>query len=255
MESKLPPIYKLHTKVFASLRPGYLTLLTGYDIGMIDGGVLVEVPYQKIPADLRIPNSKFITIFDQSRQLIGVERMVEEDIDSQPVVEEVAKPTRAFDPLDKCYFCGLVYGKYIWDEFSHMMRKELRTASSRFNDLDEQHRSDEMTVYSFPTQITDEVCFKYDDYGTLQEVELLVKRFADTLEQRKIRYQIEIYDGDDNLLNTLRYAPTDKEVQVREQRWKRRIIRFKILKYSLTFLYLVLLVYLLVLVFGPFFSN
>ena len=69
--------FKTPAKVLASLRPGYLTVYFGYGQGLADGGIPQEVPFEKIPVDLCMPNSQFMAIIDRaSGSLVGVERHV-----------------------------------------------------------------------------------------------------------------------------------------------------------------------------------
>ncbi len=67
---------KALTKVIASLRPGYLTVIYGYGYGHIDGGVAKDISIACIPQDLRMPNSEFILVCDrQTGDAIGIERI------------------------------------------------------------------------------------------------------------------------------------------------------------------------------------
>ncbi|MGK7895678.1 MAG: hypothetical protein AB4372_19205 [Xenococcus sp. (in: cyanobacteria)] len=67
---------KALTKVIASLRPGFLTVIVGYGYGHVDGGVIQDISTNNIPQDLRMPNSEFILVRDRkTNKKIRVERI------------------------------------------------------------------------------------------------------------------------------------------------------------------------------------
>ncbi|WP_414518535.1 hypothetical protein [Nostoc sp. PCC 9305] len=49
-------------KVLGCLRPGIITVIAFPGAGMLDGGLLMELPTEIIPVELRMPNSEFIVI-------------------------------------------------------------------------------------------------------------------------------------------------------------------------------------------------
>ena len=74
--SNLPEtILKAQAKVLGCFRPGYLTVIVGYGLGMADGGIPHELPVDLVPFDLLMPNSEFIVGLDRTNlRFIGVER-------------------------------------------------------------------------------------------------------------------------------------------------------------------------------------
>jgi hypothetical protein len=72
-----PPegILKAPAKVLGCLRPGYLTVFVGHGIGMANGGMPVDVPMDRVPFNLRMPNSEVTVVIDRTNErFIGVER-------------------------------------------------------------------------------------------------------------------------------------------------------------------------------------
>jgi hypothetical protein len=68
-------VLKARAKALACLRPGYLTVLLGYGLGMSDGGVPFDVPMDDVPSDLRLPNSEFTVVMDRTNgSFIAIER-------------------------------------------------------------------------------------------------------------------------------------------------------------------------------------
>lgn len=60
-------------RVLACLRPGEITVIALPGTGMVDGGILWEIPTEMIPLSLRMPNSEFIVVYDrQSGNFIEV---------------------------------------------------------------------------------------------------------------------------------------------------------------------------------------
>ncbi|MEH1834637.1 MAG: hypothetical protein V7L29_21835 [Nostoc sp.] len=64
---------KIPVQVLGCLRPGIITVIAFPGVGMVDGGLLMELPTEMIPAKLRMPNSEFIVVCNrQSREFIQV---------------------------------------------------------------------------------------------------------------------------------------------------------------------------------------
>lgn len=67
---------KALTKVIASLHLGFLRVIVGYGYGHVDGGVETDIKSDRIPQDLRIPNSEFILVWNkETGEIIRVERL------------------------------------------------------------------------------------------------------------------------------------------------------------------------------------
>ncbi|MEH2202612.1 MAG: hypothetical protein V7K53_00835 [Nostoc sp.] len=49
-------------QVLGCLRPGIITVIAFPGAGMLDGGLLMELPTEIIPVELRMPNSEFIVV-------------------------------------------------------------------------------------------------------------------------------------------------------------------------------------------------
>ncbi|MFN6526872.1 hypothetical protein [Nostoc sp. ChiSLP03a] len=49
-------------RVLGCLRPGIITVIAFPGAGMLDGGLLMELPTEIIPVKLRMPNSEFIVV-------------------------------------------------------------------------------------------------------------------------------------------------------------------------------------------------
>ena len=76
-------VLKAPAKVLACLAPGYLTVLVGHRLGMVDGGVPSDIPMDLVPFELRMPNSEFTVVIDKSTgRFIGVERQGDDRQDS-----------------------------------------------------------------------------------------------------------------------------------------------------------------------------
>jgi len=65
---------KLPTRVIGCVEAGTLRIKVGVGIGMLDGGMEMNVPVEAIPPDLRMPNSQFLVSFAPDKSLI-VERI------------------------------------------------------------------------------------------------------------------------------------------------------------------------------------
>jgi hypothetical protein len=66
---------KIRAKVLGCLRTGYLTVIVGYDYGMLDGGIPTDIPMDIVPFDLRMPNSEFtVVMVRRGGQIVAVER-------------------------------------------------------------------------------------------------------------------------------------------------------------------------------------
>ncbi|MEH2299957.1 MAG: hypothetical protein V7K88_13260 [Nostoc sp.] len=53
---------KIPVQVLGCLRPGIITVIAFAGVGMVDGGLPMELPTEMIPAELRMPNSEFIVV-------------------------------------------------------------------------------------------------------------------------------------------------------------------------------------------------
>lgn len=83
--------YKLHAKVLGCLAPGKLTIVLGPDIGLLDGGIPIEIPMEIVPFDLRMPNSRFYVVQDfAGGEIVSIER-----VGAQP--PNLALPSRSQD--------------------------------------------------------------------------------------------------------------------------------------------------------------
>ncbi len=89
-------ILKAPARVLACLRPGYLTVLVGYGLGMAEGGIPHDVQMDLVPFDLRMPNSVFTVVLDRtSGKFIGIERPGDRDQDQgglEGTTEKLSNP-------------------------------------------------------------------------------------------------------------------------------------------------------------------
>ena len=53
---------QIPVQVLGCLRSGIITVIAFPGVGMLDGGLLMELPTEIIPAELRMPNSEFIVV-------------------------------------------------------------------------------------------------------------------------------------------------------------------------------------------------
>ncbi|MEH2405172.1 hypothetical protein [Nostoc sp.] len=53
---------KIPVQVLGCLRPGIITVIAFPGVGMVYGGLSMELPTEMIPAELRMPNSEFIVV-------------------------------------------------------------------------------------------------------------------------------------------------------------------------------------------------
>ncbi|WP_392531100.1 hypothetical protein [Nostoc sp. C117] len=53
---------KIPVQVLGCLRPGIITVIAFPGVGMVDGGLPMELPTEMIPVELRMPNSEFILV-------------------------------------------------------------------------------------------------------------------------------------------------------------------------------------------------
>ena len=53
---------KIPVQVLGCLRPGRITVIAFPSVGMVDGGLPMELPTEMIPVKLRMPNSEFIVV-------------------------------------------------------------------------------------------------------------------------------------------------------------------------------------------------
>ena len=78
--STYPPEWRerVPARVFACLRRGELKVLVHPGSGMLDGGVLIDVPMHLVPFDLRMPNTDVWLKFDESMKVVDVWRRQDE---------------------------------------------------------------------------------------------------------------------------------------------------------------------------------
>jgi len=65
--------------VFASLRPGEIRIIIHPGDGMADGGRERDVPFEQIPAELRMPNTPLWIHFDDQWNILRVWRREEDE--------------------------------------------------------------------------------------------------------------------------------------------------------------------------------
>jgi hypothetical protein len=66
MAAMNPPI-RILVRVIGVLSPGYVRVIVGPGLGMMDGGREQDYPAELIPSDLRVPNAEFfVTDFSES---------------------------------------------------------------------------------------------------------------------------------------------------------------------------------------------
>lgn len=67
---------RCHAKVLGCLRSGWLEVIVGPGIGMLDGGIPTEIPMDLVPFNLRTPNTEFILVYDKnSHRYVAVEEI------------------------------------------------------------------------------------------------------------------------------------------------------------------------------------
>lgn len=54
-------------RVLGPASPGFLRVIIGPGIGMLDGGLEIDLPVNQIPEDLRLPNSEFMVVQHRER--------------------------------------------------------------------------------------------------------------------------------------------------------------------------------------------
>ena len=67
---------RIRSRVIGCLRDGFVTVILGPGVGMLDGGITTDIPVEAIPPDLRMPNSEFLVHFDDESQQYVVERLL-----------------------------------------------------------------------------------------------------------------------------------------------------------------------------------
>ncbi len=78
MSSDDQNICRIHGRVVACISPGFVKVLVGPGVGLLDGGIPTDVPEHIIPADLRFPNREFILIFNRRGSCyVAIERLGE----------------------------------------------------------------------------------------------------------------------------------------------------------------------------------
>ncbi|MEH2105938.1 hypothetical protein [Nostoc sp.] len=64
---------QIPVQVLGCLKPGIITVIAFPGVGMLDGGLPMELPTEMIPVELRMPNSEFIVVCNkQSGEFIQV---------------------------------------------------------------------------------------------------------------------------------------------------------------------------------------
>ena len=64
---------KIPVQVLGCLKPGIITVIVFAGVGMVDGGLPMELPTEMISVELRMPNSEFIVVCNrQSGEFIQV---------------------------------------------------------------------------------------------------------------------------------------------------------------------------------------
>jgi hypothetical protein len=67
-------VNRIPARVLGSLREGYIQIIVGAGLGMLDGGIHVEIPIELVPPLLRTPNSEFIAVQDrESLEIVSIE--------------------------------------------------------------------------------------------------------------------------------------------------------------------------------------
>ena len=70
--------HRISASVIGCLRPGWIKLRVGDGIGLLDGGIDVEVPVHLVPHHLRMPNSRLVLVTRVSDpDFVGVEELRE----------------------------------------------------------------------------------------------------------------------------------------------------------------------------------
>ena len=69
---------KIECRVLGCLTSGYLKVIIGCDRGMLDGGIVRDIPVHLIPFSLRMPNSKFhlVTKYPNSSEWLRIEEIL-----------------------------------------------------------------------------------------------------------------------------------------------------------------------------------
>ncbi len=52
-------------RVIGVLARNTITVVLWHGVGLVDGGIVRELPLELVPMDLRLPNSEFDVVFDQ----------------------------------------------------------------------------------------------------------------------------------------------------------------------------------------------
>jgi hypothetical protein len=66
---------RFRSRVIGCLRDGFITVIVGPSIGLLDGGFTTGLPAELIPPDLRMPNSEFLLHVDPTSQESILERL------------------------------------------------------------------------------------------------------------------------------------------------------------------------------------
>lgn len=70
---------RLIGKVFASIRPGQITIDFGYRYGMISGPGLVHVQQTLVPPGSRMPNSRVWVGFGEGNSILSITPLTKEE--------------------------------------------------------------------------------------------------------------------------------------------------------------------------------
>lgn len=132
---------------------------------------------------------------------------------------------KSYNPLDECSFVGSVYGKHAREDFKEVMRQLFGLRTNNRKDWADQFRSKGMEFTAFLSKGGQTYTFKCEEYGPQEEMEGLLQVLATALEEKKVGYGIELYDGEDTLLDERIYRPTREEVAERER--QRRLSRMR----------------------------
>ena len=68
-------LFRIRSRVIGCLRDGFITVILGPGVGMLDGGITTEIPVEAVPPDLRMPNCEFFVYRDPTSQQYVVERL------------------------------------------------------------------------------------------------------------------------------------------------------------------------------------
>jgi hypothetical protein len=65
---------RIWARVIGCITPGFVDVILGAGVGMLDGGVRTQIPIDLVPFALRTPNTEFVVVVDhQAHQFLAVE--------------------------------------------------------------------------------------------------------------------------------------------------------------------------------------